>query len=167
MPMVYNELRAIAGNQLRFERAGHTLNPTALVNEAYLKLMDQKKIQAAHRTQFLMIAGHIMRRILVDYARKRKRQKRGGDFQKVSMESVEPFLSNEEAEEVLSLDSALKDLEKVDPRASKVIECRFYAGLSLEETASLLGVSVKTVQRDWLAARAWLRKEVSIDVAPQ
>lgn len=164
VPLLYDDLRRVAHQQLRFERTDHTITPTALVNEAYLKLIKQRKIEAGQRTQFLMIAGHTMRRVLVDYARKHKREKRGGGVKPVPMEEVAPFLSDQEVEEVLGLDQALKQLEKIDKRGSKVIECRFYCGLSLDETAKLLNVSVKTVQRDWLAARAWLRKKVAIDL---
>lgn len=166
MPLVYDELRGMARQQLRFERQGHTIQPTALVNEAYLKLINQHNINANHRTQFLMIAGQMMRRVLVDYARKHKRKKRGGGIKPVPLEVAEEFLSDKEAQEVLSLDDALERLEKVDPRAAKVVECRFYAGMSLSETAEVLNVSTKTVQRDWLAARAWLRKEVTFEISP-
>ena len=164
MPLLYDELRGIARHQLRYERAGHTINPTALVNEAYLRLINQNQINADHRTQFLMIASKTMRRVLVDYARKHKRQKRGGGVAPVPIDLVENFLSDREADEVLELDDALSRLEKVDARAARVVECRFYAGMSLADTAEVLNVSTKTIQRDWLAARAWLRKEVAFEL---
>lgn len=163
MPLLYDELRAMARRHLRHERSGHTLNPTALVNEVYLKLVQQRQIQAAHRTQFLAVASRTMRRILVDYARTRKRLKRGGGQQPVSLND-EVFLSTQEAGEVLALDEALDRLTAINERASQVVQYRFYSGLTLDETAEVLGVSAKTVQRDWLFARAWLRKEVAADL---
>jgi RNA polymerase sigma factor (TIGR02999 family) len=161
MPLLYDELRSMARLHLRNERSGHTLSPTALVNEVYLKLVRQQQIQAEHRTQFLAFASRTMRRILVDYARTRRRIKRGGGRQPVPLDEVEGFLSNQEADEVLALDEALTRLEAVNERASQVVQYRFYSGLTLEETAEVLGVSVKTVQRAWLTARAWLRKEIT------
>lgn len=164
MPMLYDELRAMARQQLRYERPGHTLNPTALVNEVYLKLVEQRQIQAGHRTQFLAVASRTMRRILVDYARTRKRLKRGGGQQALPLEEGTVFLSDREADEVLALDEALDRLADVNERASRAVQYRFYSGLTLKETAQVLEVSVKTVQRDWLTARAWLRKEVAADL---
>lgn len=161
IPLLYAELRGMARRRLRNERTGHTLDTTALVNEAYLKLLQHHKIEAADRVQFFAVAGNTMRRILVDYARTRKRQKRGGGQAPIPLEEVEAFLSDEQAEEVLALDEALERLAAANPRGAQVVEHRFYAGLTLEETASLLEVSAKTVQRDWIAARAWLRKEIS------
>ena len=164
MPLLYDELRRMARQQLRYERPGHTLNPTALVNEVYLKLIQQRQIEAGHRTQFLAIASHTMRRILVDYARAKKRFKRGGGQQPVSLREAESFLTDQEADEVLALDEALERLAAVNERAGQVVQFRFYSGLSVEETADVLGVSIKTVQRDWLTARAWLRKEIERDL---
>ncbi len=164
MPLLYDELRAMARQQLRNERPGHTLNPTALVNEVYLKLVQQRQIQAAHRTQFLAVASRTMRRILVDYARTKKRFKRGSGQKPIPLEEVGPFLTNEEADEVLALDEVLDRLAEMNERASQVVQYRFYSGLTLEETAEVLDVSAKTVQRDWLVARAWLRKEVAADL---
>lgn len=161
MPLIYDELRLIARKQLRSERRGHTLATTDLVNEAYLRLVDQRKLEAGDRPQFFAIAATTMRRILVDYARTRKRVKRGGDAKPVPLEEAEALLTREEAEEVLALDSALERLAVMEPRAARIVECRFYGGLTIEETSRALDVSTKTVQRDWLAARAWLRKEVS------
>ena len=164
VPLLYDELRAVAGQQLRRERLAHTLNPTALVNEVYLKLAQRDQLYATHRTDFLAIAGRTMRRILVDYARTKKRLKRGGGQAPVPLDEDNIFLTSEEADEVLALDEALDRLAEVDERASLVIQYRFYSGMTLEETAEMLGVSVKTVQRDWLSARAWLRKEVLMDL---
>lgn len=163
MPLLYDELRLLARKQLRSERPGHTLSTTALVNEAYLRLVDQRQLRAADRTQFFAIAATTMRRILVDYARTRKRLKRGGGQQPVPLEHVASFLTDEEADEVLALDAALDRLAALEPRVVQVVQCRFYSGLTLEETAQALDVSVKTVQRDWIAARAWLRKEMAED----
>jgi RNA polymerase sigma-70 factor (ECF subfamily) len=161
MRVLYDEMRALARRRLRDERADHTLAATALVNEMYLKLAAQERIRAADRMQFMAVAAVTMRRILVDYARTRTRAKRGGGAQRVPLEDVEPFLSIEESLEVLALDAAIERLAALDARAAKVVEQRFYAGLSVEETARLLDVSTKTVQREWVAARAWLRKEVA------
>jgi RNA polymerase sigma factor (TIGR02999 family) len=159
LPLLYDELRAVARHQLRSERAGHTLSATALVHEAYLRMSKDERIRADDRTQFLALAGNAMRRVLVDWARHRKRHKRGGGAPHVPLDEASA-LSDREADEVLALDDALERLTAVNPRGAKVVEHRFFAGLSLEETATLLGVSTKTVRRDWLAARAWLRKEV-------
>lgn len=162
VPLLYAELHALARRQLRDERTDHTLNPTALVNEAYLKLVQQREVRAEDRGQFLAVAATTMRRLLVDYARARKRIKRGGGVGAVPLDDVLPYLSEHEVAEVLALDEALTRLETIDPRASQVVHHRFFAGLSLEETAEVLSVSSKTVQRSWAAARAWLRKEVHL-----
>ncbi len=164
VPLLYDELRGMAQQQLRHERPAHTLNPTALVNEVYIKLVQREQLHATHRTEFLAIAGRTMRRILVDYARAKKRLKRGGGEVPVSLDEADTFLTSQEADEVLALDEALDRLAAMNERASQVIQYRFYSGLTLDETAEVLGVSVKTVQRDWLSARAWLRKEVVADL---
>lgn len=158
--ILYGELRTLARARLRDERPEHTLSATALVNEAYLKLAAHEKISAASRTQFMAVAATTMRRVLVDYARTRKRKKRGDGEQPIPLEEVEHFLSEQEADEVLALDEALSRLAKQNPRAAEVVEQRFYAGLTLEEIAGLMGVNERTVRRDWVVARAWLRKEV-------
>ena len=162
--LLYRELRQIAHHRLRGERRDLSLSTTALVHEAYLKLRRSHKIDSADRTHFLAIAGVNMRRILVDYARSRNRVKRGGRAMPVPLDEAEPFLTEPEAEEVLALDEALNRLARVDPRGADVVTHRFFIGLTLEESADLLGVSSKTVQRSWLAARAWLRKEVAISL---
>lgn len=161
MPLVYNELREVAQRALRRERPDHTLSATALVNEAYLRLLDQRRIAANDRAGFLSIAACTMRRLLVDYARTRKREKRGGGESLLPLEEADRFfLTDSEAEELLALDLALDRLATANPRGCRVIEHRYFAGLSLEESAEALGVSVKTVHRDFLASRAWLRKEL-------
>ncbi len=160
--LLYDELRGLARQRLHHERPGHTLSATALVNEAYLRLAQQHHLPAGSRTQFLAVASNTMRRVLVDYARARKRLKRGGaDLERVPLEQAEPFLSEEEADEILALEDALQSLAAADPRAATVVERRFFSGLTVEEIAEQLQLSSKTVQRDWVAARAWLRKEVS------
>ena len=161
VPMLYGDLRRLAHGRLRGERRDVFLSTTLLVNEAYLKLRRQRKIDAAGRTQFLAAAGNTMRRILVDYARTRRRAKRGGGVQPLPLDDVEPFLTDAEAEEVIALDEAIERLSRVNPRGAEVVIQRFFTGFTLEESAQHLGVSTKTVQRAWLAARAWLRKEVT------
>jgi len=162
--LLYDELRGLARARLRSERAGHTLSATALVNEAYLRLARQHRIPAGSRTQFFGVAARTMRRVLVDYARTRKRLKRGGDSEPIPLEEVEPFLSEEEADEILTLEDALGRLAAANPRAAEIVELRFFSGLTVEEIAAQKGVSGKTVQRDWITARAWLRKEVARDL---
>ena len=164
VPQLYDELRRLAHAHLRRERPGHTLGTTGLVHEVYVRLAGQAGLPADDRTRFFAIASATMRRVLVDYARERGRIKRGGGAVAVPLDEVEPFLSQEEAEELIALDDALDRLATLNPRAASVVQHRFFAGFSLEETASLLGVSLKTVQRDWLVASAWLRKEVALDL---
>ena len=161
MPLLYDELRMVARKQLRRERRNHTLGTTALVNEAYLKLVGQQRLNAEDRGRFFAIAATTMRRILIDYARARKRLKRGGGQTPVPLDEAEAFLTDREADEVLALDDALERLAAVNPRGSQVVQYRFFSGLTLAETAEVMDVSVKTVQRAWVAARAWLRKEVA------
>jgi RNA polymerase sigma-70 factor, ECF subfamily len=167
VPLVYDELRQVARRQLRRESRGHTLSATALVHEVYLRLLKQRQLAATDRGGFLGIAGETMRRILVDHARARKRLKRGGEEGPIPLEPGQdvPLLTDAEAEEVLAVDLALERLGKLDERALRVVECRIFAGLTLEETAQALGISAKSVQRTWTTARAWLRKEIGRDVA--
>lgn len=160
VPLLYDELREQARTRLRNERLGHTLSATALVNEVYLKLLQQNRIQAGDRQQFFAVAGNTMRRILVDYARTRKRRKRGGGEASIPLEEVEAFLSDEEAGDLLAMDEALDRLATFNPRGAEIVRLRFFAGLTLDETAALLETSSKTVQRGWMAARAWLKKEM-------
>lgn len=160
----YDELRRLAHAHLRRERPGDTLQTTGLVNEAYLRLTGVGGLDPAEKTRFFAIASMTMRRVLVDAARRRHRLKRGADVQAVDLDAMELSLGDEEAEELVALDDALTRLEQINPRGSEVVQYRFFGGLTLDETAALLGISGKTVQRDWLAARAWLRKEVARDL---
>jgi RNA polymerase sigma factor (TIGR02999 family) len=159
MPLVYDELRRIASRHLRRERSGHTLQPTALVHEAYLKLAGGGGPAFADRAHFFGIAARLMRQILVDHARSKGREKRGGDQVRVTLEDrlVE---GRPPVEDVLALEEALAALEAVDPSLVRVVELRFYGGLSVEETAEALGVSPATVKRDWAAAKAFLKREL-------
>lgn len=159
--LLYDELRRLARQRLQGERSGHTLDTTGLVHEAYLRLFQQQTIDVATRADFFAVASNTMRRVLVDYARARRRQKRGGGQEAIPLDDVAPFLTDRAADEVLGIDDALERLRALQPRAVTIVEMHFFGGLPLVEIASLLGVSEKTAQRDWQAARAWLRKEVS------
>jgi RNA polymerase sigma factor (TIGR02999 family) len=157
---VYPELRKIASRHLRRERAGHTLQATALVNEAYLQLVGQQDKEFQNRSHFFAVAAQLMRRILVDYARQKKAQKRDGGLQRVELTDVFA-IGDEKLEEVLAIDEALTRLAGWDPRQSKVVELRFFGGLTEEEVADVLSVSLRTVKRDWNVARAWLHGELN------
>ncbi len=159
LPLVMPELRRIAKRYMRQEKSGHTLQTTALINEAFIKLVDQTRVHWQNRTQFFAVAAQCMRRILIDYARTRRRAKRGGDAQQVTLADA-PILSFPQSEELLALDFALNKLARLDERKSKVVELRYFGGLSDEEIAELLGISVRTVARDWGLARSWLRREL-------
>jgi RNA polymerase sigma-70 factor, ECF subfamily len=159
-PIVYRELRQIAHRQLRAERPAHTLSTTALVHEAYLKLVRLDHVQWKNRAQFFAIAARAMRRILVDYALSRKRQKRGGGEKLLDLDDVVVMIDSR-ADEMVALNQALERLEAIDPRQVRVIECRVFAGMSVEETAEALELSAATVKRDWSVARAWLNRELS------
>jgi len=159
-PLVYQELKRIARRHLRIETPGHTLQATALVNEAYLRLVDQKRVNWQNRAHFYAIAAQTMRRILVDHARGHARLKRGGDACKVSLDEA-LTVSAGLAAELLALDEALNELAKVDPRRSRVVELRFFGGLSNSEIAEVLKIAPNTVIRDWNMARAWLYHEMS------
>lgn len=160
MPLVYDELRRLAGQYLSGENPGHTLQPTALVHEAYLRLVKQPEPDWQTRVHFFAVAAQAMRRILVDHARSRGAAKRGGDRHKVSLDEARS-VALEPEEYLLALDEALEKLAALDSQQSRIVELRFFGGLTLEETASLLRISVKTVQRDWLMARGWLHREVT------
>ena len=160
MPMVYDELRRLARYYLGRERAGHTLQTTALVNEAYLRLIDQRSVRWQNRAHFFGIASQMMRRILVDHARARQYAKRGGGAQRVSLDEA-MIVSEERAAEVVALDDALNALAEIDLRKSRIVEMRFFGGLTIEETAEVLAVSPGTVMRDWTLAKAWLHREMS------
>ncbi len=166
VPLLYDDLRRLAHQRLRGERDGHTLDTTALVHEAYVRLSGQRRVSAADRSEFFAAASNTMRRVLVDYARGRRRQKRNDGQTPVPLDDVEPFLSDRAVDETLALDEALGRLEARHPRAARVFEQRLFGGMSLDEIAALQGTSTKTVQRDWEAARAWLRKEVGHDITP-
>ena len=156
--VVHGELRQIAQAQLSRERSNHTLTPTALVNEAYVKLVQHTPGRVENRKHFLSIAARAMRQVLVTYAERRSTQKRGGQVDVVTFhDSSSGEGENARPEDVLSLDKALRELEDMDPRLAKIVECRFFAGLTQAEIASLLDISVPTVKRDWRIARAWLR----------
>jgi RNA polymerase sigma factor (TIGR02999 family) len=162
MPLVYEELRAIAHRHMRRERSGHLLQTTALVNEAYLRMVDQRDARLQNRVHFFAIASQLMRRILVDHARRRRRARRGGGTFELSLDEA-AAASGEPAAEVIALDDALRSLEAIDPRKGRLVELRFFGGLSLEETAEALGVSPRTVMRDWRMAKAWLRREMAAE----
>ena len=153
--LMYDELRQIAHGQLLSERSDHTLSTTALVHEAYLRLVDQDKIQVKDRVHFQSMAARAMRQILVDYARRHKAQKRGGGRADVAFDEA-VYKADERADELLALDEALGQLERLSKRLSKVVECRYFGGLTMGETAAILGLSVRTVERDWVKARGWL-----------
>jgi RNA polymerase sigma factor (TIGR02999 family) len=157
-PMVYNELKRVARRQMMKERSDHTLESTALVHEAYLRLVDQKQTKWQSRAHFFAVASEMARRILVDYAKARNAKKRGGP--KVSLEeSPEPFI-NQDAD-IIAVNDALDELTKLDPRQARIVELRYFGGLTIEETAEVIGVSTPTVKRDWLVARAFLQRSLS------
>ena len=156
MPLVYEELHRLAHRYMGHERPGHTLQTSGLVNEAYLRLIDQTRVQWQNRAHFFGIAAQMMRRILVDYARSRSNAKHGGAAHRVSFDDVQMF-SPERPDDVVALDEALKGLAALDQRKSQIVELRFFGGLSIEEAAEVLGVSPGTVMRDWTLAKAWLR----------
>lgn len=160
MPLVYAELHRLARQCMRRERAGHTLQTTALVNEAYLRLANSSRVQWQDRAHFFAIAAQLMRRVLVDEARKRLNQKRGGEFTRVEIDAVQ-IRSQPRAFELLALDQALDRLSQFAERKCKVVELRFFGGLSIEETALVLGVSVDIVKREWRTAKLWLLEELT------
>jgi RNA polymerase sigma factor (TIGR02999 family) len=160
MPLVYDELRRLAKSHMRRERGANTLQTTALVHEAYLRLVDQKESNWQNRSHFFAIAAKMMRRILVDHARARQSRKRGGDARQVAFdEALE--VSGERAAEMVALDEALTELAEFDERKSRMVELRFFGGLSIEETAEVLGVSPGTVMRDWTLAKTWLQRRIN------
>lgn len=159
MELVYGELHHLAGRFLRGERMGHTLQPTALVHETYLRLLDQQRVDWRSRSHFFAISARVMRRILVDHARARQRLKRGGEVERVPFEDA-TGLGVERPDELVALDDALTELAKVDPAKAEVVELRFFGGFSVQETAEILAVSTPTVGRHWRLARAWLFREV-------
>jgi RNA polymerase sigma factor (TIGR02999 family) len=159
VPLVHDELRRLAQWHMQSERSGHTLQATALVNEAYLRLVDIKKVQWQNRAHFFAMSARLMRRILVDFARARLNQKRGGGAEKVVLdEALE--ISDEKSHELIALDDALMVLDSVDTRKSQVVEMRFFGGLTVEETGEALHMSPETVMRDWMIALLWLRRDL-------
>ncbi len=160
MPLVYDELRRLASNYLRRERQNHTLQPTALVNEAYLKLVDQKNAHWQNRAQFYGVAAQLMRRILVDHARQHHAAKRGGSKQqRLSITSARAIAQTPEVD-VLAVNEALEELKRFDPQQERIVELRFFGGLSIDETAEVMALGHATVERDWKMARAWLRQKL-------
>jgi len=161
IPFVYEELRRQAARYLRRERINHTLQATAIVHEAYLKLIDQTDVKWESRTHFFAIAAQAMRRILVDHARTKHREKRGGDALKVTLDDALPLAAEEKSLDLIALDEALTRLEAKDKQKARVVELRYFIGLSLEETADALGISRATTARDWNVAKAWLHRELT------
>jgi len=164
-PLVYDEIRRIAHRYVQREREGHTLQTTALVNEAYLRLAGQQQINWQNRAHFFAVTAQVMRHILIDYARRKHYVKHGGEAQRIAFDEAlateeAVLMSKPRAAELLALDEALDELAKLDPRKSRVVELRYFGGLSLDETAEVLEVSPMTVRRDWRAAKAWLYKAV-------
>jgi RNA polymerase sigma factor (TIGR02999 family) len=160
LDLVYEPLRAIAERHLYREREGHTLQPTALVHELYLRFVDQRHVDWRDRSHFFAVAAQVMRRILVDYARRRKSDKRGGSLLPVTLTAALEACA-EENFDVLALDLALQNLEAIFPQQAKIVELRFYGGLTIDETAEAMGVSAATISREWTMARAWLRRALA------
>lgn len=161
LPLMYKELRRLAGHYMKDERAGHTLQPTALVHEAFLRLAVQDRADWKNRAQFMGVAGQLMRRILVDHARKRHTTKRAGSMVTLDEGMANQCASFAQPEEILAVDEALARLEKLDPQEARVVELRYFGGLSAEETAQAMGVSLRSVEREWASAKAWLRAELA------
>jgi RNA polymerase sigma factor (TIGR02999 family) len=167
VPLVYPDLARIAHRQLGLERAGHTLSTTALVHEAYLRLVDQTRVQWADRAHFFAVAAHVMRRVLVDHARRHRADRRGGPHRRaIPLDALEKsgggdLASVERADVLLALDEALERLARLDARQAQVVECRFFGGFTEAETAEALGVTPRTVARDWVKAKGWLYQELS------
>ena len=160
MPLVYDDMRDLAAVYLRRESSAHTLQPTALVNEAFIKLVDQSRVGWRGRTHFFAVGAKVMRRLLVDHARSRQRQKRGGGRERLVLHD-DMKISPQSDEDLLDVDEALDKLAKVDPRQAEIVEMRFFGSMSVQEVASVLGVSKRTVEGEWTMAKAWLRRELS------
>jgi len=165
MTLVYDDFHELAARFLRQEPAGHTLQPTALVHEAYLRLIDQKNVDWKGRTHFLAIGAKAMRRVLVDHARSRKREKRGGQRQRIIFDD-KIVLSSEHDEDLLAVDELLAELQDIDPRQASIVELRFFGGMTSAEVADYLGISKSTADREWRIVRAWLRAQLSEDHQP-
>lgn len=166
MPLVYQELRQLAGGYLRNERLNHTLQPTALLHEAYIRMVDQKMPEWQSRAHFFGVAARLMRQILVDHARTHKASKRGAEQRKISLEDAPPVYGPESKAGILSLDQALTKLASFDERKARVLEMRAFGGMSVEDTAQALGVSEPTIKRDMRLAQAWLRRELQLPLCP-
>jgi len=161
VPLIYDELRRMAAVYMRGERPGHTLQATALVNEAYMRLVGGQEVQWENRAHFFAIAAHTMREVLLDHARRHHAEKRGGlDARRVEMDD-QLSIAADKLEDVLAIDEALERLAQIDARQSRLVELRFFAGLNVEEAAEVMGISPKTVKRDWRSARAWLHRELA------
>ncbi len=160
IPLVYDHLRRIAHRYVQHERAGHTLQTSALVNEAYLRFADQREVNWQNRAHFFAATAQVMRHILIDHARRRRYAKHGGEVRQVPIEDA-AGMSLQRADELIALEEALDELAKIDPRKSQVVELRYFGGLSLEETAEALEISLMTVRRDWRAAKAWLYRRMN------
>ena len=165
LPLIYAELRGIAARRLRSERAGHTLQPTALVHEVYLRLVDQRQVDWQNRAHFFGVAAQVMRRILVDHARRRGAGKRGDGVQCVSIDEARDVAASDEMP-ILALDHALDRLEQMDAALARIVELRAFGGLTIEEAAHVLSVSPSTVKRDWRTAKAWLTRELGSESHP-
>jgi len=159
IPLVYEELHRLASHYLRRERSNHTLQTTALVHEAYLRLVDQKNSNWQNRAQFFGVAAQMMRRILIDYARSHRASKRGGSYRRLSLSETAILYENKNAD-LMVLDQMLDQLAVIDPQQSRVVELRIFAGLTVEETAEVMGISSRTVKREWSMARAWLHQQI-------
>ena len=162
LPLVYRDLHALASRRMASERPEHTLQATALVHEAYLRLVGTQQTTWKGKGQFCLAAAEAMRRILIEYARKRGRVKRGGDYKRVSLD-IEVLAREAQPEEIMAVDEAIRRLEKKDPRLGEIVRLRFFVGLSVAETAAALGISDRTVRREWALARAWLSRELKDD----
>lgn len=163
-PMLYDELRSMAGNYMRYENKGHTLQPTSLVHEAYVKLLGQDDVDWQGRTHFLAVSAQAMRRILVDHARTKRRKKRGGDVKKVNVDDVEFKLLDPEVDDhVIAIDDALQQLELIDPLQAKIVEMRFFTGMTVQEVADALGYSKRKIESEWTMIKAWLRKNIRLE----
>ena len=161
MPMVYADLRRVAAGYMRREAVGHALQPTALVHEAYVRLVDQKQVKWRNRAHFFGVAAGLMRRILVDHARRRRADKRGGGWERVTLAGDEAATDSRKEIDVLSLHEALERLAEFDPQQERIVELRYFGGLTIEETAEVVGISAATVVREWTIAKAWLRADLS------
>ena len=161
MPIVYADLRRVAAGYMRHEAAGHALQPTALVHETYVRLVDQKQVKWRNRAHFFGVAAGMMRRILVDQARRRRAEKRGGGWERVTLAGVEAAADSHKEIDVLALDEALERLAEFDPQQERIVELRYFGGLTIEETAEVVGISAATVVREWTIAKAWLRADLT------